>query len=117
MEQTQKFEKQFYINALNGFARGDIINLISDISRTVIEINIKTDLCAFLNISGHVSWIEVQVSENKNLFSNVIYGKNYVTYCEYSGSPEITKLINSLKQIKSDLKELLFKYNNIKPLV
>ena len=107
--------KQDYVNKLNGFQKADLIEAITGISRLVISINLKTNLCAWFDISGHVSWLDIKITSNKTDYTTeTVYQEKMIKYMVCNDDTPVKELIDKLLTVKLELKLLLSKHNNIR---
>jgi hypothetical protein len=83
----------------------EIYNLIIEICKLCIDINLQTKLACWFEITGHVSWLEIRIGEGKNdgEYEKKIFKKS-LDYKEWSS-------LEDFKKIKKELEEILGNYN------
>ena len=58
----------------------DNVRLLTRISEIVVKINVEREKCAFLEIAGHVGWIQVRVAASSEEYKNMLYTSDYVDF-------------------------------------
>lgn len=96
--------KQLHINRISARNAEKLEMCVTEISRLIIQINLKTNLCAWFTISGHVSWVDIMVTSSKDLYKGKeIYNPCFVNYCSYD---DVFTPGDNLKELRKIIKKL-----------
>lgn len=82
----------------------EIAKIIGDITTLATMVNELTDVCVFVDFSGHVSLLRVRVTPSKKEYNDVIVSDELYTSERWNKSEAGLK---SLIQIKLGLKKIL----------
>ncbi|MDV3882953.1 hypothetical protein CMU04_06430 [Elizabethkingia anophelis] len=84
-----------------------------------IKINRDTDMCVFINVSGHVSGIEITISEskknynNKRIESSMYFDKNGIHKDSVSKLSDLNNIVEFMEEC---LKNNCIDYKNVYPV-
>lgn len=52
---------------------------ISKFMSLAVQVNTQTKYCVFLNIQGHVDWIDFKIAESKKSYNNELFSVKYLS--------------------------------------
>ena len=74
-----------------------------------MELHLKNDLCVFIDMSGHVDWLEIKVAPNRNEYIDQL-GSWRIRFRNYD--KKYISSASAKKQVRDIIAELNFIVNN-----
>lgn len=75
---------------------------VSNLAKQVMLLNAQPDVCIWLEITGHVNWVQVSMAENKEKYNVKLFSRS-VSYNSLT-EEEFVEAINTLQH---DLEDVL----------